>query len=105
MSGAVSDAAAELPATASLHLEGANPVRGTARFRMQLGPGAELLLHVYDARGRLLRSLQPEPGRSSTVQFSWDGTDARGRRVASGTYWARGTGPAPAHPIRFVIAR
>jgi hypothetical protein len=44
-----------------------------------------LEVSVYDVRGKLVRKIlsADQPGM---VHVAWDGTDSRGRRVASGTY-------------------
>ena len=47
-------------------------------------------LNIYNIKGELVRSLVN--GRLAGGQeyaFAWDGTDARGQQVASGTYFAR----------------
>jgi hypothetical protein len=44
---------------------------------------------IYDVNGRLVRNLVQEPLPPGTHRLSWDGTDGRGRRLASGIYFAR----------------
>jgi flagellar hook assembly protein FlgD len=46
-------------------------------------------LRIYDLAGRLVRTLVDGPRAAGVNQVTWDGTDARGRAVASGTYYAR----------------
>jgi hypothetical protein len=56
-------------------------------------PGAEIGLAVFDVAGRhvaVLRSGHHDPG---TYRATWDGRDDEGRRVASGIYFVRMTGP------------
>ncbi len=51
--------------------------------------GGEVRLDLYDARGRLVRTLvngRRDPGRQEAV---WNGRDVAGRRVPSGVYFAR----------------
>jgi hypothetical protein len=51
--------------------------------------GGDVRLELYDARGRLVRTLvsgRRDPGRQEAV---WNGRDAAGRRVPSGVYFAR----------------
>jgi len=44
-------------------------------------------LSVYDAAGRLVRTLVEEPLSAGRHVIEWDGTDNRGGRVASGVYF------------------
>ena len=48
---------------------------------------------VYDAFGRLVRRLDPASG------LTWDGTDARGRRLPAGVYVGRAEGLLPARVV------
>ena len=56
-------------------------------FALPLPGYAEL--SIYDAAGRLVRTLVAEVRPSGKNLVRWDGTDAAGRAVASGTYFAR----------------
>jgi len=47
---------------------------------------------VYNLRGELIRTLHS--GEFTVEEFRWDGTDERGRAVASGVYVVKATGPA-----------
>jgi len=51
--------------------------------------GAWVRLNVYDAQGRLVRSLVDGPSAAGTRQAIWDGRDDHGRRVQSGVYFYR----------------
>jgi hypothetical protein len=46
-------------------------------------------LAIYDARGELKRVLLDATLPSGSHQYFWDGTDARGRSLASGVYYCR----------------
>ena len=66
-----------------------NPVLGRARLFWQLPEPGRVRLQIYDATGRLVRTLiQAElpAGRFSAV---WDMTDDSGRQVANGIYLYR----------------
>ncbi len=68
---------------------GPNPFRGEAEVSFRIRESDRIHLGVYDIAGRLvsvLRAGQAEPG---THVERWDGTDARGRRVAAGVYLVR----------------
>ena len=64
-----------------------NPFRNSLRIVCSLLP-ANSSLRIYDAQGRLVRSLpiaaSPVP---RPLSLTWDGTDSRGARVAPGLYF------------------
>jgi hypothetical protein len=67
-----------------------NPSRGSASVRLARpwDAGGACALSVYDARGRLVRSLDvPSPGGHAEVV--WDGRDDHAREVSSGVYFFR----------------
>jgi hypothetical protein len=83
---------AALPSVAGLRLEQNHPnpfnPRTRIAYEVPVG-GARVLLEVFDLRGRRVRTLvdgHQEAGRRSS---DWDGRDASGRAVASGTYLYR----------------
>jgi hypothetical protein len=67
-----------------------NPFRNSLRINCSLLP-PNSVLRVFDASGRLIRSV-PLPqlklvSRQSSISVAWDGTDSRGLRVAPGLYF------------------
>jgi flagellar hook assembly protein FlgD len=60
-------------ATIRYHLDGPGPVR----------------LEVFDAGGRRITTLADGVQSAGSHRVSWDGTDYRGREVASGVYYYR----------------
>ena len=54
-----------------------------------LPAAARVRLRVFDVRGRMIRTLVDGLRPAGTNQATWDGRDNTGRRVASGTYYAR----------------
>jgi hypothetical protein len=77
------------PARLELAPNRPNPFRGRTLIPFSLPSAGTVELAVYDLGGRLVRTLvsSPRPVGSQTV--SWDGTDGRGKRVASGIYYVR----------------
>jgi subtilisin family serine protease len=66
-----------------------NPIAGAGSIRFVLaGPGRARLV-LYDASGRRVRGLQDATFPAGAHVVPWDGRDDRGRRVASGVYFAR----------------
>jgi hypothetical protein len=64
-----------------------NPSPGAVSFTASAPAGWPLAISVYDAAGRRVRTLVDDAGAEETRTVLWDGTDARGRSVASGIYY------------------
>lgn len=61
-----------------------NPFSGRTQITTQVPAGTRTAaIRIYDAGGRLVRTLPANP------QSSWDGRNAGGREVAPGRYWIR----------------
>jgi hypothetical protein len=54
-----------------------------------LAKEAEASLRIYDVSGRLVRELEQGTLAAGAYERSWDGRDARGRRVSAGIYFVR----------------
>jgi hypothetical protein len=69
-----------------------NPVRSgeaiRVRFHAPTAPG-QAHADVFDAGGRLVRTVQNATVLSAATEFSWNGRDARGLPVASGLFFVR----------------
>ncbi len=64
-----------------------NPVT-TIRYQVPVD-GTEVTISVYDAEGRLVRTLVDERRPAGSGSVGWNGVDQRGARVASGVYFYR----------------
>jgi len=64
-------------------------VAGEAKIAYDLPTAATLSLRVYDAGGRLVRTIAGENHAAGSYEAAWDGRDASGRTVAAGTYYVR----------------
>jgi hypothetical protein len=51
--------------------------------------GGRVTLQIFDVSGRLIATLVDDVQMAGTKEVSWDGTDRRGRRVATGVYFYR----------------
>jgi flagellar basal-body rod modification protein FlgD len=60
---------------------------------------------VIDARGRRVTTLHSGPLMEGVHRFRWDGTDAEGRAVASGTYTVRARTDGSVVRTRVTLAR
>ncbi len=63
-----------------------NPFNPATVISFDLGAAGQVTLAIYDAAGRHVRTLMQETRSAGRHEVRWDGTDAVGRRVASGTY-------------------
>lgn len=91
-----------VPGPLSLRV-GPNPAHIGASMSIQAPLGASVALTIYDLRGREVRKLWN--GDVPARPISWDGRDERGKKVASGIYFCRLTGPGGAVVRRVVWLR
>jgi len=83
-------AAPEVPASIwSLHQNHPNPFNPATTISFSLPSASRVRLDVYSLRGQRIRSLIDESRGAGSHKALWDGRDTHGRRVASGTYFAR----------------
>lgn len=66
-----------------------NPFRNSVVLRTVCGMERSASLRIYDAEGRLVRSLLPSGMEGETDGVVWDCRDGRGRAVAEGVYFCR----------------
>ena len=79
-----------IPEAFALHQNTPNPITGSTTIRYDVPTAAgHIKLRVFDASGRLVRTLLDGEGTTGRNGIFWDGTDERGRRVASGVYYYR----------------
>jgi hypothetical protein len=68
---------------------GPNPFSGAVQVRLDLPQHEEVRLIALDVTGRRIATVLHGVRAAGTHWIRWDGRDARGREVASGTYWLR----------------
>lgn len=66
-----------------------NPAAGATALTFALPTAGGVSLDVFDASGRLVRTLVHGERAAGTQTVAWDGRDAGGRLVAAGVYLAR----------------
>jgi hypothetical protein len=66
-----------------------NPFNPTTSFILEVREPRSLTVGIYDARGRLVRTLVAGRHEPARRLLTWDGTSASGVRAASGVYFAR----------------
>ncbi len=66
-----------------------NPFNPSTRIAFRLAQAGPVKLEIFDARGRLVRTLVDESLAADEHTVTWQGRDERGRQVASGIYLYR----------------
>jgi FlgD Ig-like domain len=66
-----------------------NPFLSSTAIRFNLKEPGRAAVTVYDITGRMVRSVFNGQAEAGLHQVTWDGTDARGSRVAPGIYYVR----------------
>ena len=66
-----------------------NPFRAGTRLRYTLDEPGRIDVQVFDAAGRLVRTLCAGDRPAGGGELHWDGQDARGLRAAPGIYFVR----------------
>ena len=73
-----------------------NPCRRGANVRLQVAAGTQGAVLVYDASGRLVRSLPvPASAGTSRQSLAWDSRDVAQRLLPAGVYYLRLAGDEP----------
>jgi hypothetical protein len=72
-----------------LHPSHPNPARSAARIGFDLPSRGRVRLSIYDAAGRLTRTLADEQLDPGIHMRWWDARNDAGQRVASGVYFTR----------------
>ena len=80
---------AELPRLAMLHSNAPNPFRPSTTIRFDLPDTRRVTLKVYDAQGRLVRTLLDAPLAGGQYALRWDGRSDARYRVGAGVYFCR----------------
>ncbi|MCG3158533.1 MAG: hypothetical protein DKINENOH_05177 [bacterium] len=81
--------AAAVPENYALQQNYPNPFNPTTLIHFDLPEAGQVKLTVYDAMGRLVRTLVSEHRPAGSYEILWDATDEQGTRVASGVYLYR----------------
>jgi len=83
-----------------------NPTHGGTELRYQLAEEGPVRLQIFDAQGRLVRSLVEGTQTPNQYSVAWDGRSESGSQVASGLYFVKFTGPdGQSHSRTLVMVR
>jgi len=88
----VAEVAGETPDDYAVSDAFPNPFNPSTQLSFSIPPVAQqqmATLRVYDGQGQLVRTLLRAPMQAGHYRADWDGTDASGRSVASGSYFFR----------------
>lgn len=77
------------PATMRIAGIAPNPFTTVAAINVDIAEAGQLRLQVFDAMGRLVRTLADGDYAAGTHSFSWKGLDASGVAMPNGTYFCR----------------
>lgn len=66
-----------------------NPFSSSTEILVDADGGRPVRIEIFDAGGRVVRSLADERAGASRLRLSWDGRDDRGRALPRGTYFCR----------------
>ncbi len=66
-----------------------NPFNPSTMITLDVAQADVIRIDIVDVSGRLVRHLRHGALETGRHQLRWDGTDDRGRRAASGTYFCR----------------
>ena len=89
MLGPPTDAGPPAPHRFQLHPNVPNPFNPATTIRFEQDRAGPVVLEIFDLSGRLVRTLVRAAREPGLHAATWDGTDAQGRRVASGVYVVR----------------
>jgi hypothetical protein len=74
---------------ATTYLSVPNPFHAPGRLMLSLARPAEVILEVYDATGRWVRTLDAGRLAAGSHHLEWDGRDSKGVMVQPGVYFCR----------------
>jgi hypothetical protein len=88
--GIVTAAPENMPPAAGLLLQNTpNPFNRQTRIMFQLPTEGMASIRIYDAAGRLVRTINRGHAQKGLNTVGWDGRDDGGRRVSAGVYFCR----------------
>lgn len=80
-----------------------NPSKGTATIEYATRTAGTVRVRIFDASGRLVRTLQAEHGTPGKHALTWDGSTDRGSRAPKGVYYYKATFPDGAETAKSLV--
>jgi hypothetical protein len=93
------------PTVLTLYQVVPNPFNPTTTIKYDVPVDGRVTLRIYDVRGALVRTLIDADLPRGTHQATWDGRDASGRGMASGSYFARLEAGGRGETVRMSLVR
>jgi hypothetical protein len=104
--GVAAVAAPVSPTTGRMLVQNApNPFGSGTALRFRLPSAGQARLSIYDVNGRLVRVLVDGELPAGGHEAVWDGRDASGRGMGSGTYFARLLADGQRQTVRIALVR
>jgi hypothetical protein len=95
-----------IPSAFALYPNVPNPFNPTTVIRYDMPQnGGEVSLRIYDAAGRVVKTLVAGTPAAGQRSITWDGRDDAGRPVASGVYFCRLTASGYANTSKMVLLK
>ncbi len=82
-----------------------NPFRFESVITIRGEGAGPLVIAVFDATGRRVRTLESTPSTEREVRVFWDGRDDAGRRLSPGVYFVRTQRGAAATVTKLILSR
>jgi len=99
------DVAGSTAAPLRLYPNQPNPFNPMTTLRFDLPVMGRARLEVYDVAGRRVRALLDADLPTGSHEAAWDGRDASGRGMASGSYFARLSASGKVETVRMTLVR
>jgi hypothetical protein len=80
-----------------------SPTSGTAQIALTLARSGPLSADVFDARGRLVRSLHSGAMEAGPHTLRWDGSAESGQHAAAGVYWIHVAAEGMQKSVKLVV--
>jgi len=93
------------PLLLRLYANQPNPFNPQTTIKYDIPADSWATLRIYDVRGALVRTLVDTDLPRGSHQATWDGRDASGRGMASGSYFARLEAGGRVETVRMSLVR
>jgi hypothetical protein len=82
-----------------------SPTRGRAQVSLTLARSGPVSADIFDARGRLVRTLHAGTMEAGPHVLRWDGASESGAQAATGVYWIRVASEEVRKTVKLVVVR
>ena len=93
------------PETFSLANNHPNPFNASTRITFRVPQSSQVELKIFNVRGQEVKSLLDKSVGAGSYTLLWDGTDSRGRAVASGIYFCHMKADAFQKSMKMLLLR